>query len=282
MSQAKYDGHFIRGPKAYETNEILKRYTVCLDDDVVRGSFFFNGAFMTPKYSTGIHGPHIHPYREALFFHGLDPDNPYKLDWEIELHMGPEFQTYIVDKTSIIYCPARFPHCPIISRIKRPAFHIYTMTGPLLVRDDYEEHIKQDGAFDKNYHGYFKSGPPPGKSDSPYTVFMDNDIIPGSFHFSSAFITKPSLPTEHDLHTHPDRVVLGFFGNDPENVFDLGAEIEISMGPEQEKHVFNQATAVFLPPGLVHGAVKVKKLQRPFIFVTCSDGHKLVDQPYRK
>ena len=284
MSNTKYGKYLVRGPKPFETNEVLRRYTACLDDDVVKGSFFFNSAFMEPKYSTGIHGPHTHPYAEALLFHGLNPDYPDELGWEVELHMGPEFETHTINKTTIIYCPPRFAHCPIISRMKQPAFHIYTMTGPLLVRDDYETFIKQEGVFERKYGKYFVSGPKPGETRSAYkkyTTYLDDDVIKGSFHFATTFIYNTVLPIEHDVHTHSYGEVLGFFGNNPDNQFDLGAEIEICLGEESEKHTFNQSTVVYIPPGLVHGPVKCKQINRPFIFVECSDGPNLVEKAYK-
>ena len=168
MSKAQYDKYFIRGPKPGETNEFQKRYTAMLDDDVIKGSFFFNCTFMQPKYSTGIHSPHTHPYSEILFFHGTDPDNPYELGWELDLYMGPEFERYTVTKTSVIFIPPRFIHCPIISRMKRPAFHIYCMTGPLLIRDDYLGIIKQEGTFERKYEKHFISGPKQGEIRKEY------------------------------------------------------------------------------------------------------------------
>jgi hypothetical protein len=239
---------------------------------------------MEPKYSTGIHGPHTHPYAEALLFQGLDPDAPYKLGWEIELHMGLEFETHIIDKTTLVYNPPGFVHCPIITRMKEPAFHVYTMTGPLMVRNDYDGIINQEGAFDRKHGKYFITGPRPGETREKYkgcTTYLDDDVVRGSFHFASSFISNRILPIENDAHTHLNGEILGFYGSDPDNQFDLGAEIEIYIGEEHEKHSFNQSTLIFIPPGLVHGPVRCNKLERPFIFVECSDGHKLVEKPHK-
>ena len=277
MAEALYDRYFIRGPKPGETHEFLKRYTAVLDDDVIKGSFFFNSTFMWPKYSSGIHGPHTHPYSEILFFHSIDPDDPYELGWELDLYMGPEFVRHTVTKTSIIYIPPRFIHCPIISRMKRPVFHVYCSTGPLMVRDDYLGVIKQEGAFERKYGNYFISGPKPGETREDYkkyTTYLDDDVIKGSFHFASTFVGNDNPPREQGPHTHPYSVVLGFFGNNSDDQFDLGAEIEFRMGEELEKHTFNQSTIVYIPPGLAHCLTKCKA-NRPFIFVECANGPRL-------
>ena len=277
MAKALYDQYFIRGPKPGVTHEFMKRYTAMLDDDVIKGSFFFNCTFMQPKYSTGIHGPHTHPYTEMLFFHGIDPDNPSELGWEIDLYMGPEFERHTVTKTSVILIPRGFIHCPIISRMKKPVFHIYCMTGPVLVAEEYMGIIKQEGAFERKYDKHFVSGPKPGKtgkSDKHYTTYLDDDVLKGSCYFSSAFVSNNNPINEQDLHVHPYGTVMGFFGNDPENQFNLGAEIEITMGKESEKHHFNQSTLVYVPPGLEHRLTQCK-VTRPFIFVEYANGPKL-------
>jgi hypothetical protein len=277
VSASKYDKYFIRGPKPGESNPVHLRYTAALDDDVIKGSFFFNATFMSPKYSTGIHGPHTHPYSEVLLFQGTDPDNPYELGWDLEIHMGREFELHDVTRTSLIYIPPKFVHCPIISRMKKPVFHVYCMNGPLLIRDDYLGTINQDGAFKRQYDKYFLSGPKPGETRERYknfTTCLDGDVIQGSMHFASALTTDESLYEEQEPHSHPHGVVMGFFANNPDDVFDLGAEIEIRIGDELEKHSFNQSTLVYIPPGLLHCQTKCK-INKPFIFVECSYGPKL-------
>jgi hypothetical protein len=277
VATTKYGKYFIRGPKPGETNEFQKRYTVSLDDDVIKGSFFFNGTFMSPKYSTGIHGPHTHPYSEVLLFQGLDPDNPTELGWDLEIHMGREFELHTVTQTSVIYIPPKFVHCPIISRMKKPVFHVYCMAGPLLVRDDYAGTINQEGTFKRQYDKYFLSGIKPGEKRPRYrdfSAYLDGDIIPGSMHFASALMSRENLAGEQEPHTHPYDVVMGFFGSNPDDIFNLGAEVEFRMGDEMEKHQFNQSTLVYIPAGLKHCQTKCQ-VNKPFIFVECSFGPRL-------
>jgi hypothetical protein len=280
MAQSLYDKFFIRGPKPGETSEFQKRYVAMLDDDVIKGSFFFDCTFMGPRYSTGIHSPHTHPYSEILFFHGTDPDNPFELGWEVDLYMGREFERHTVTETSLTYVPSRFVHCPIISRMKKPVFHIYCMTGPLLVRDDYNGLIKQEGVFDIQYDKHFISGTGARKKSGDYkdyTTYIDDDVIKGSFHFASTFMAGDNLQREQSPHKHPYGLVLGFFGNDSDDQFKLGAEVEFGMGEKLERHSFNQSTLVYIPPGLVHCMTKCK-VNRPFIFVECANGPKLTRQ----
>jgi hypothetical protein len=73
------------------------------------------------------------------------------------------------------------------------------------------------------------------------------------------YIGRPSLfgnpyrigPDENP-HTHLTTQVMCFLGSDPDDLSELGAEFEICMGKEQERHVFTSPTAVVAPPFLPH------------------------------
>jgi uncharacterized RmlC-like cupin family protein len=280
MAKALYDRYFLRGGKPGKTDPFSLRTTAYLDDDVIKGSFFYCAVFMDPKYSTGIHSGHTHPYPEILLFHGLDPDDPYTLGSELEIHMGPEFELHLFDKTTVLYIPAAFPHCPIIHRMKKPCLHVYSMTGPLLVRDDYLTFIKQEGVFDRQYDKYFVRGPKPGEIRNAYkncTAYVDDDVIPGTLYsFATAFVSNDAPLKEEAPHQHAYGEVLGFFGINPEDKFNLGAEIEFRMGEKLEKHNFNQSTIAYIPPGLTHCLTKCKA-NRPFIFVECANSPRLTE-----
>ena len=73
------------------------------------------------------------------------------------------------------------------------------------------------------------------------------------------------MPHSHDFHE-----LLCFIGGDPANINDLGAEISICLGEEQEEHIITSATVVSLPPGLKHCPLKVKKITKPFVFLEIS------------
>jgi len=270
MATGQYDQLFIRGPKPGGTSDYDKRITAHVDDTILKGSYFFSAMFMAPEYSTGINAAHSHQHDEILFFHGLDPDNPTELGWEIDLYMGDEFIRHTITTTSLIYLPKQFMHCPIITRMKKPVFHAFTIFGPTGAKKDFDGLIKQEGAFEKRYDNYILNGPKPGQAPAgyKYTTYLDDTVIKGSPHFSSTFIDTDNPLKEEEPHSHPYRQVLGFFGNNFEDRFDLGADVELRIGDSLEKYTFNQSTVVFVPAGLPHCTVKAK-LERPFIFVEC-------------
>ena len=56
----------------------------------------------------------------------------------------------------------------------------------------------------------------------------------------------------HPPHIHKAAELLMHIGGDPDNPMDLGAEVEMYMGPELEKHTFTESTVIYIPPGEKH------------------------------
>lgn len=65
-------------------------------------------------------------------------------------------------------------------------------------------------------------------------------------------------------HTHPHDEVLVFVGLEPTDLDYLGAELEIALGEEQEKHVIDKPSAVVVPKGMPHCPLVTKRVVRPF------------------
>jgi len=81
-------------------------------------------------------------------------------------------------------------------------------------------------------------------------------------------VTKPILFNE--THTHNNEEILCFIGGNPLDITDFGAEIEMSMGPEHEKHVITQTACVSIPANLAHCPLNIKKVDKPIIFLEMS------------
>jgi hypothetical protein len=73
-------------------------------------------------------------------------------------------------------------------------------------------------------------------------------------------------------HVHPHDEVLVFAGTDPSDIDYLGAEIQIDMGPEHERHIINKPTAVVCPAGLPHNPIVTRWVDKPFGFLLMSLG----------
>jgi hypothetical protein len=70
-----------------------------------------------------------------------------------------------------------------------------------------------------------------------------------------------------ESRTHDTHELLCFIGGNPENIRDLGAEVRLCLGNNNEEQIINDATVVSIPAGLKHGPITVKKFSRPFILL---------------
>jgi hypothetical protein len=83
---------------------------------------------------------------------------------------------------------------------------------------------------------------------------------------SSMCIAEPFvMPTPS--HAHDYDQLLCFIGGNPRNIFDFGAEVEIALGPEEEKHIINTTCMVYIPKGMMHCPLNFKKVEKPFTFM---------------
>jgi hypothetical protein len=92
-------------------------------------------------------------------------------------------------------------------------------------------------------------------------LWLDENVVPGSpFQMNCSWYLKPDLK-ELPVHTHEAPELLGFFGNDPEDPYNLHGEIELGLG--DQKYIINKTSMVFVPAGLKHYPLIVKRVERP-------------------
>ncbi len=77
---------------------------------------------------------------------------------------------------------------------------------------------------------------------------------------------------EHILiesHYHDDFMqILCFIGTNPLDVRDFGgAELEIYLGEEKEKHIIDGPVIIPIPIGIPHGPLIITKIPRPIVFL---------------
>jgi hypothetical protein len=86
-------------------------------------------------------------------------------------------------------------------------------------------------------------------------------------------VSQPVLMYK-DPHVHEFDEFLCFLSSDPRTPFDLGAQIELSLGKEGERQIINAATIVCVPKGMVHGPLNFKKVDRTVLFCRVDLGHE--------
>jgi len=79
------------------------------------------------------------------------------------------------------------------------------------------------------------------------------------------YISQPTAMVE-EPHSHDFDEFLVFIGSNPADAKDLGAEIELSLGEEGEKHVIDTATVICIPKGLIHCPLNFTRISKPVLF----------------
>ncbi|HJX13241.1 MAG TPA: hypothetical protein VJ377_06910 [Dehalococcoidales bacterium] len=80
------------------------------------------------------------------------------------------------------------------------------------------------------------------------------------------FINRP-FKSDNPCHTHNFQEFLAWYGGNPDDPEDFGAEVVLYLGEEMEKHVFTRPTIVNLPAGFPHCPLEVTRVDRPIIQV---------------
>src|SRR4030042_70051 len=112
---------------------------------------------------------------------------------------------------------------------------------------------------------------------------LDNDIIEGSKYFSVMLMGEEATKGPgHGPHIHQDPELLVALGTDPSNPRDLGADMEMCMGPEMESHIITESTMIWVPAKFVHAPFRILKVRRPFLFIQCQYAPKLTETALKK
>ncbi len=113
----------------------------------------------------------------------------------------------------------------------------------------------------------------------PVKKFGDNEIMSVgaadlnglNVHIIYAYAYKTGITgksTKPHVHNYDEAIF--FLGSDPHNFSDLGAEVEMAIGAEEEKHVFDKATAVVVPKGVPHCPIVTRSIKKPYLCMAVS------------
>jgi hypothetical protein len=113
-----------------------------------------------------------------------------------------------------------------------------------------------------------------GKGKSGRVLWLDNEVIPGSFYLETVWQYPrkegdPPWPVTQ-AHTHDFDEVLCFFGTDPDDPHALCGEIELWLG--NEKHILTRSCVIFIPKGLQHCPLIIRRVDRPIFEFTSGPG----------
>lgn len=107
-------------------------------------------------------------------------------------------------------------------------------------------------------------------------VDEEHGRVPGAYWLEPNIVLRPDKVGEDQAahegsgrpHCHIYDEYLLFLSLDPDNMADLGGEVELWMG--DEKHMITQSTAVFVPKGMWHTPLIFRRVDRPYLFCAIS------------
>ncbi len=118
-----------------------------------------------------------------------------------------------------------------------------------------------------------------GKVDTGPLVWVGKEIIPEAITglesgiISGDFTVGTGTGGGLEPHKHDDfDEMFLFMGTNPDDIEDLGADVEfwLGEGDELEKIEINTSACVFVPAGLAHFPLTWKNVKRPCVFVVVS------------
>ena len=93
-------------------------------------------------------------------------------------------------------------------------------------------------------------------------IWMDSDVCPGAFQMNTAwYFDVPPRDPIYTEHVHDYSELIGFYGSNPDDPYDLGGVIEFTI--DGENHRLTRSTMMFLPGGVSHNPVRILEVNRP-------------------
>ena len=101
-------------------------------------------------------------------------------------------------------------------------------------------------------------------------IYLDDEVIKGAFYVECVWYWRGTDTPEVGAHTHPFDEVITFFGTNPEDPHDLYGEVELWL--EDEKHILTKSCLVFVPKGMKHCPLIIRRVDRPIFHFTAGPG----------
>lgn len=98
-------------------------------------------------------------------------------------------------------------------------------------------------------------------------LWLSDKVVPGAYNMMfSWYLKPPNKPLEAHTHDYPEIII--FLGSNSEDPYDLGGEIEFWM--EDEKYDLTRSCFIWVPRGMKHCPMVVKRVDRPIIHLGSS------------
>ena len=102
-------------------------------------------------------------------------------------------------------------------------------------------------------------------------VYLDGEVFPGADFYCEALwfwprAVNPDEPPGVPAHAHQFDEVIAVYGTNPDDLRDLGGEVELWIDGEQ--NIINKSFMAFIPAGMTHCPLKIRRIERPMFHFT--------------
>ena len=104
-------------------------------------------------------------------------------------------------------------------------------------------------------------------------LWIDDDVCPGAFQMNTAwYFAVPERDPIFDEHVHEYDELIGFFGSDPADPYNLNAELEVTL--DGEAHRITRSSLIFCPKGMPHMPLRILRVDKPIFHFSIVMGPK--------
>ena len=94
-------------------------------------------------------------------------------------------------------------------------------------------------------------------------VYLDGEVFPGADFYCEALWfwpreVNPDEPPGVPAHAHQFDEVIAFYGTNPDDLRDLGGEVELWIDGEQ--NIIDKSFMAFIPAGMTHCPLKIRRI----------------------
>ncbi len=269
-------------PGFYRQVATLDGEVLGLDAHIEYGAYWAAGSMGAAPYS-----PHVHDFNQVMVWLGADPADMGELGAEVELCLGEEGEKHMITTSTSAAVPRGMPHFPANitrmdkrfvfmtvscapdykERLLRPDKKIFEKTPVMMFNAKYRDSITNISFMRKGAWSY---GPKNRDDSGGSLAFIRGRESMFDFLIMCESIKRAPYrfgPEPDQPHVHPRPEILFFMGTDLDDLGRLGAEVEICLGKEMERHLITAPTAVVIPGGLAHNPLVITKIDRPMMLI---------------
>lgn len=93
-------------------------------------------------------------------------------------------------------------------------------------------------------------------------LWMDGNVCPGAFQMNTAwYCAVPERDPIFTEHSHPYCELIGFFGSNPADPYNLNGEIVFAI--DGEEHRLTRSTLIFIPENVPHNPMHINRVDTP-------------------